>query len=187
MFSAVRNIALAAVVASFGAAVANAFPITYDFTATGTTGPLAGTVAHGTFSYDSSIVTPGPNITPGLLTALRFSWNGVAYNQTTANTGFLAFDAGGNLVDAIFGTIANCGAGFCVVDPVGANEIAVEVRPGHFSTFDYTVPGDTTTVFFGTTTAALAIPAPEPTTIALLGLGCVLVGVARRGRGNSLA
>ena len=73
MFAARHNVALAAVVAFLllGASAAKAAPITYDFTVTGTSGPLNGTAAHGTFSYDSSSIVPrGANQATGLLTSL---------------------------------------------------------------------------------------------------------------------
>ena len=75
MFAARHNVALAAVVTFplLGASAAQAAPITYDFTVTGTSGPLNGTAAHGTFSYDfSSIVPRGSSQATGLLTSLSF-------------------------------------------------------------------------------------------------------------------
>ena len=114
MFSARHNVALAAVVAFplLGASAAQAAPITYDFTVTGTSGPLNGTAAHGTFSYDSSSIVPrGANQATGLLTSLSFSWNGISYDQTTANTGDLRFDVSGNLTQAQFGS--NCSSFGC--------------------------------------------------------------------------
>ena len=44
------------------AATARPTPITTTFTVTATDGPLAGTVAPGSFTYDSSIVVPGAQI-----------------------------------------------------------------------------------------------------------------------------
>jgi hypothetical protein len=62
MFSTFRSTTLAAVVVGLGllaAGSAKADLITYDFTVTATTGPLAGTMADGTFSYDSSSIVLG--------------------------------------------------------------------------------------------------------------------------------
>src|SRR5215472_15642660 len=97
--------------------IANASPITYDFTVTATSGPLSGTIEHGTFSYDSSSIVPGGiNQAAGLLTGLSFVWNGISYDQTTANTGDLRFDASGHLTEALFGTDCSAGGNCQLVD-----------------------------------------------------------------------
>ena len=86
---------------------ADATPVNYTFSVTAGDGPLAGTTAAGTFSYDtSSIVLNGTNPSTGLLTALNFTWDGITYSQTTANTGLLQFGATGMLTRSLFGT--NC-------------------------------------------------------------------------------
>jgi hypothetical protein len=171
MFPAARNTALvaAAFILLVGASAASATPITYDFTVTATDGPLNGTVAHGSFSYDSSSITPGAiNNATELLTALSFSWNGMAYNQTTANTGRLEFDASGDLLGGVFGS--DCIAGGCSVSSiVSATEFYLVPTSG--GSFLYAIPG-TNRVFGGTVTAlALVVPAPEPTTLTLLAVG----------------
>jgi hypothetical protein len=101
---------------------ANASTITYSFTAVGITGcnpvptcpesvpgPLTGVSATGTFSYDSSSIPPfgGPDtVADNLFTAFSLTWNGISYNQTTANTGVLFFNPSGTLTEAFFGN--NC-------------------------------------------------------------------------------
>jgi hypothetical protein len=185
MFSTFRNATLSAIVAGLGlvaAGSAEAFPITYDFTVTATSGPLNGTVSHGSLSYDSSSITLGnTNAATGLLTALSFSWNAIAYTPTTANTGSLSFDTSGKLTLAFFGT--ECGPASCSLDAANnANGFTLDAFPGLVGTIAYTVRGNTTTGFGGRVTTALAVPASEPTTFALLGLGCVLVGAARAAR-----
>jgi len=93
---------------------ADATPVNYTFSVTAGDGPLAGTTAAGTFSYDtSSIVLNGTNPSTGLLTALNFTWDGITYSQTTANTGLLQFGATGMLTRSLFGT--NCVPGDCAV------------------------------------------------------------------------
>lgn len=78
------------------AASVSAAPITYRFTVTATDGVLTGATATGAFTYDSSVVAPNSTvIAVDLLTHLDFTWNGVAYNATTANTGDLVFDSVG--------------------------------------------------------------------------------------------
>src|SRR6516164_2876039 len=86
-------LATAAAAALSFAPRAEAYIISYDFTATITSGPLSGQVDNGSFSYDSSSIIPGGvNDAADLLTALNFTFEGVTYNAHTANTGFLAFD-----------------------------------------------------------------------------------------------
>jgi hypothetical protein len=75
------------------------------------------------------------NSNAGLLTALNFTWNGIAYNQTTANTGFIGFDGSGNLTEITFGN--HCFPGICLSEG-GANEWLVAF-PGSvgFLPFEY--------------------------------------------------
>jgi hypothetical protein len=64
---------LGLIVAMIGTAEATA--VNYSVSVTATSGPLSGTTATGTFSYDtSSIVLGGRNDHTGLLTALNFTW-----------------------------------------------------------------------------------------------------------------
>ena len=81
----------------------------YEFTVTGASGPLAGVTSVGTFSFDPAIVPAGGGYVEiaGLFESLSFSWDGVNYDEDSANTGTLAFNADGTLFLALFGT--NCG------------------------------------------------------------------------------
>jgi len=153
----------------------HASPVNYRFSVTATSGPLAGATAAGTFSYDTSSIVPGgSNNNTGLLTALDFTWNGIAYNQVTANTGFLEFDTTGALTQDLFGN--NCVAGGCSDLPL-FEQWSVSVPLG----FAYFVAGDSGG--FGTVTQSLVAAAPEPSVFALLATGLALLAVAGdRGR-----
>ena len=160
---------------------ADATPVNYTFSVTATQGPLAGTTAAGTFSYDtSSIVLGGFNNNTGLLTALDFTWDGITYNQTTANTGQLRFDATGVLTQSFFGN--NCGRPPCGVS-TGQEQWFVNF-PFNPLGFVYAVQG-VPGIFFGSVTESLVAAAPEPSSLALLGVavaGLTLAGVRRRQR-----
>lgn len=57
-----------------------ATPVNYDFSVHVNSGSLVGTAQNGSFSYDSSNITPGAtNNATGLLTALDFTLNGITY------------------------------------------------------------------------------------------------------------
>jgi hypothetical protein len=143
---------------------ANASPITFSFSVTATSGPLDGITENGTFTYDSSSIIPGGgfNFDPELLTGLNFTWNGITYNQTTANTGFLEFDSSGNLTEAFFGD--DCMPGGCQIAG-GTNDWSLSA-----------IPGETAPNFFeGNSVTTALSPIPEPSTLALVGVG---VGVA---------
>jgi hypothetical protein len=166
---------------------ADASPVNYTFLVTATEGPLAGTTAPGAFSYDTSSIVPGGiNNNIGLLTALNFTWNGITYNQTTANTGFLGFDAAGMLTSDTFGT--DCIPGnpsACHVSSPGPEAWFVAIPfipvPPEFVYHVQGVDGN----FLGTVTQNLVAAAPEPPALALLGVavaGLTLVGVRRRQR-----
>ena len=164
-------------VAVFVAPAVQATPVTYDFTVNIPTGPLAGTNEKGSFSYDSSSITPGAeNDTFGLLTALNFTFNGIAYNASTANTGFLTFDSAGNLTEFVFGTWCD-DPGSCATGPYRNDWYATS-----FAGIWYGVL-DSDQVFTGELTWALA-PAsvPEPGTLGLFGLGALVIGAFARRR-----
>jgi len=101
--------------------IVQAAPLSFDFTATATSGVLNGATASGTFSFDSTSALPGDVNAVGLLTGLDFTWNGVPYTELTANTGWLSFDGSGSLSGFGFGN--NCAAGSCSVsNHLGAEE-----------------------------------------------------------------
>ena len=154
-------------------AAANATSVKYDFTITATHGPLNGTVSHGTFSCDSSSITPGTeNDATNLLTALDFTWNGTTYNAATANTGMLAFDAAGQLDAFVFGN--SCYSFNCFVQ-TGLDQWFVQ-SAGSYGFF-YSMP-DYTYFGAGTITYSLATTSvPEPAALGMFGFGMLLIGL----------
>jgi hypothetical protein len=158
--------------------------ITYDFFVDGgDSGPLAGVTASGFFSFDDSLVPAGGGDVneAGLLSDLEFTWNGINYDETTANTGSLTFDATGALTSGFSGS--DCEAGACSASINDPNSWLL----GLGDEIGYDVGGER--LFFGPTTFSLRA-VPEPGTLALLSLGLVGLGVGRRlkdpGPGRSL-
>lgn len=164
--------------ALIGAPSSDAAPILYTFTSTGLNGPLTGAISTGDFSYDSSSITPGAvNGAVGLLTSLNYVWDGITYTSSTANTGRLYFDAGGNLTDFVFGT--NCEAFNCSVQ-YGQQQWFVGGQGGVYDRLG-------TTTFFSTstsTTFAQVSEVPEPSTFGVVGTGLagILLAALRRRR-----
>ena len=179
----------AAVIALSFAPAAQADIITYNFTVDVPPGsdPLSGMHEDGSFSYDGSSITPGArNLAIDLLTTLDFTVSGITYNAGTANTGFLSFDAAGDLLGFHFGTHCGFGFGSCSISS-GTNNwwVYVDVDFG-ISEFRYASPADRSGIFDGTVTYALAgsgpISVPEPGTLGLFGLGALMLGLFARTR-----
>jgi hypothetical protein len=163
------------------AGAAQATTITYDFSVAATNGPLSGTTANGTFSFDDVSVPVGSLVSAtGLLTSLDFSWNGILYDATNANTGMMQRNAGGDLVLAEFGT--NCFPGGCFTE-TNTNTWALFLtpplgvpRPDFSGAFFYNLPADDVTHGGSTTLFSHAAPVPEPSTVLLCAVG--LLGLA---------
>jgi hypothetical protein len=149
--------------------LAHSTPITYHFKVTGGySGPLEGQTALGSLTFDSSIVPTGGGYLGqmGSFTKLSFTWDGVAYNALTANTGFMDFSSTGALVSVTFGD--DCSAGTCRAT-VGTADWFIGLQAGQPSNFVYGIPGYFSPPGLFQGTAAM----PEPDSLALFGIGVV--------------
>ena len=171
-------LALAAAVAAISVVpAAEATPITYNFTVQVTSGPLTGNVQSGSFSYDSSsVVLGGFNSASNLLTALNFTFDGMAYDASTANTGLLGFDSAGDLTSFFFSS--SCISLGCTYPP-GTGNFTVTPGPNGFL---YSTPGFGSYALGDVTYALAGVPVPEPSTLGLFGFGLLLLGIAARRR-----
>lgn len=151
--------------------LAHSAPITYLFKVNGgNSGPLAGQTAAGSLTFDSSIVPTGGGYRTqaGLLTELSFTWDGVAYNALTANTGAMDFSSTGGLESMIFGD--DCNAGTCSAS-YGTADWYIWLHAEQPSIFVYGIPGYFSAPGLFDGTAAM----PEPDSLALFGIGLVLL------------
>lgn len=168
------------VVAAFAPA-AWATPISYNFTVSNLTGPLAGNSYHGTFSYDSSIVVPGEVPGAPQLSDFDFTFDGVTYDAEMVETGLWEFDADGRFA---WGWIrSKCVTDLCGFDarPYSWAAGLYEIEPGVQGYFAYSEAffgryiGMGGVEIFRNMDTPPALHVPEPGAFGMFGLGVLLL------------
>jgi hypothetical protein len=155
---------------------ASASTLRYDFAVMITSGPLIGQSYDGSFAFDSGAIIPGggTNDAADLLTDLDFTFNGVAYDAATANTGWLGFDSSGALTDFSFGL--GCAPGVCYA-----------LNPGAW----YAQPANFVYVYLhsniGKGVVSYSAATPEPSTWAMLLIAFGGLGFVRWRASSALA
>ena len=157
---------------------ANADPITRYFEFSSTSGPLLFGPTIGSFEYDDSIAPVGGGyvLETGLFSALSVSFGGFTFDETTANSGWIQFDALGGLLEAHFGNL--CVAGSCTIG--GGEYWWIRVGVPDFSVNDFSYSGYNGAEGIYRTRDNRLLSVPEPGTLALLGIGLFGMGLARR-------
>ncbi len=156
-----------------------AVPVTVNFAVNGgASGPLAGLFSLGSFSFDRDLFPPaGGGINQaGLFSSLDFTWNGIHYDASTANTGSLAVLTDG-LVVATFGT--NCGNGPCFVSLGEPNSWFILANSrGDPGLFSYNASGRN---YVGNVLMGIApTRVPEPGMLALMATALGLLALRAR-------
>ena len=180
-----RLAAVGAVVLTSCPSGAVASTLEYSFQTIVTTGPLTGAY-DGTFSFDSSVVSPGNRVDGAdLLTNLNFTFSGTTFTTSTANTGSLTFAADGSLSTFLFGTA--CQADQCFGNTFPPHILSWIATPGGqgFSYYDINAlelgTGNLTFQAVSTTPLPSAIP------LFATGLGLLsLLGWRRRRKAQAV-
>jgi len=147
---------------------AAAAPVTVDLRVRATTGPLAGAVIRGSFTFDSASLVDGEGIDVPL-TAVGGDFATYVADSAPVGLPFILLD-GRSVTDFIFG---GAPSGFDTVSAGGATPDFLADPVG----FVYALPGDS----FLYEGVIEYVQAPAPAALALLGLGAAAL-VARRRR-----
>ena len=162
---------------------AHATTTKYDYSVNWSTGELAGTTSQGWFAFDSSLALPNAEyFEPNVLSDFGFTLRGTFHDLSSVQTGFLTFDAQGQL--RLIGVGTKCGQGYCASDPGNTNSFYLVYNSQSQLDKFFGVAGDSGwATSYGPGTLELAA-VPEPSTLAFLLAGLGLVGVAVRKRGS---
>ena len=176
---AVAVAVLAALSVPGGTALAT--QVTRNFEFSSTSGPLLFGPNIGSFTYDDSVAPAGGGtaFSAGLFLDLNVSFGSWAFDETTANSGLIVFDAQGGLLEAIFGN--NCGAGACVIN--GGHDhwwIRVGELGGSANDFSYSGYEGTSQIHTTNANRLLPLSVPEPGVLARVGLGFAALATTRR-------
>ena len=109
-------------------------PISYGFQVVATDGPLCGTTAFGVMTIEDYIIPPGGGTihNPPVFEALRFTWNGIAWDRTNTRISALTFDESGSLTAATSGVKCLL-AGCQVTAGTNGRNAPNETAPGEIS------------------------------------------------------
>lgn len=154
----------------------------YSFEVDWTTGELAGTSSAGTLSFANALAIPNAQyFQPNALSSFGFTLRGSFYDLSAVETGFLTFDADGQL--RLLGVGTNCNPGSCSSVPGDINSFYLVYDSQSGLDKFYGVAGDSGyATSYGPGTLQVS-PVPEPSTVALLTAGLVLGGLSIRRRG----
>ncbi len=165
---------------TFPFTIVNASILAYNFTVDVNNGPLAGVIAHGSFTMSGDLSPPEGGdflYSNDLLLSFEFEWNGILYDITNANNAGLRFSSEGEYELMAFGN--NCAGSFCGFTS-GVDHWSIVIGFEDLAgAMNYTLPG--TTDFFSTPVIFTQVPIPPPFWL----LGTAMIGMIRFSRQRS--